>query len=772
MEGLEKRITRVQKAAKNMVKAYKVMNEASLQFQESLVPFAEGRDDHIIKLYAQTLGKVYESEMNLGDRAPSVLVDALQVFVDTEVKPGMDLHAKMAKARDAYDSANVKASKSKKKDPTTKNPELDDKKRDFEAANVKYVQKLIDFGAKKEFELMDIFTNWMVCSLTHHKRAWKLLDEMQPLIKKYKQQMLQERKGYKADEETRKVAVAESLAQNEKGSDSVIQGYLTSQAGVTRKRQWWAVANGMLAQYRNYSDFAPSESYDLLLFTVKPHSDDPCTFTLVSPQDNFALQAASPEEKQQWVTAISASISNQLNATSHAGQTDGSGGTTATSDPSHPLQQLRRGNESFRQCVDCGAKDPDWGAINLGVMFCINCSGIHRNLGVHISQVRSLTLDVDVWDEGLLRMMKGIGNSIANSVWEANYTGSPPRPKVGCDMKQREAFILAKYRDRAFLDPLPLPLEDGFLQLCASEEEPPAVKDVVHYVSSGVDLSAHDELGWTALQFLARSSDSLVLLEYLLRNGAPPNSADDAGNTALHVAATNGLRKVAMRLVHHGADAELANADGETPLQLGQASIGDWNGSRRASSGSVSKATSARSAITSSSNSSSPQRGRTWTSSAKPSPNAAAAAARLRGSGDSPTLERSSSPIVSARVPTPTLHARSTSTVEASDQFPLQQSPQQPVPRSSPRVASAPPKKQLPSPPPLPPPRLDGLPFSDDDEDSGARSPTSPQQGKFVLPPLGGAGRTIPKGRTATAPAPRPRPEQARSPTNINDGDE
>lgn len=39
------------------------------------------------------------------------------------------------------------------------------------------------------------------------------------------------------------------------------------------------------------------------------------------------------------------------------------------------------------------SKEPDWTSINLGVLVCIQCSGIHRSLGVHISKVRSLTLD-------------------------------------------------------------------------------------------------------------------------------------------------------------------------------------------------------------------------------------------------------------------------------------------------------------------------------------------------------------------------------------------
>ncbi|KAG2497400.1 hypothetical protein HYH03_004555 [Edaphochlamys debaryana] len=83
-----------------------------------------------------------------------------------------------------------------------------------------------------------------------------------------------------------------------------------------------------------------------------------------------------------------------------------------------PLELIRRipGNGA---CCDCGAPEPDWASLNLGCCLCIECSGVHRQLGVQVSKVRSLTLDVRVWEPSIIELFSQLGNTAVNHVWEA-----------------------------------------------------------------------------------------------------------------------------------------------------------------------------------------------------------------------------------------------------------------------------------------------------------------------------------------------------------------
>ncbi|XP_005949522.2 stromal membrane-associated protein 1 [Haplochromis burtoni] len=108
------------------------------------------------------------------------------------------------------------------------------------------------------------------------------------------------------------------------------------------------------------------------------------------------------------------------------------------------LSKLLR-EEDNKYCADCEAKGPRWASWNLGVFMCIRCAGIHRNLGVHISRVKSVNLDQ--WTPEQIQSMVDMGNTRARQLYEAHLPENFRRPQTD---QAVEVFIRDKYERKKY----------------------------------------------------------------------------------------------------------------------------------------------------------------------------------------------------------------------------------------------------------------------------------------------------------------------------------
>uniref|UniRef100_A0A8D1FPL6 ArfGAP with GTPase domain, ankyrin repeat and PH domain 1 n=1 Tax=Sus scrofa TaxID=9823 RepID=A0A8D1FPL6_PIG len=227
------------------------------------------------------------------------------------------------------------------------------------------------------------------------------------------------------------------------------------------------------------------------------------------------FEATTYEERDAWVQAIE----SQILASLQSCESSKNKSRLTSQSEAMALQSIRniRGNS---HCVDCETQNPNWASLNLGALMCIECSGIHRNLGTHLSRVRSL--DLDDWPIELIKVMSSIGNELANSVWEESSQGRP-KPSLDSTREEKERWIRAKYEQKLFLAPLPcteLSLGQHLLRATADEDLRTVILLLAHGSRDEVNETCGEGDGRTALHLACRKGN-VVLAQLLIWVGRP-----------------------------------------------------------------------------------------------------------------------------------------------------------------------------------------------------------------------------------------------------------
>jgi Arf-GAP with SH3 domain, ANK repeat and PH domain-containing protein len=253
------------------------------------------------------------------------------------------------------------------------------------------------------------------------------------------------------------------------------------------------------------------EPIDLRLASVREarNAERRFCFEVITPQFKRVYQATSEEDMNSWITSINNALQSAVEgrafkdhkpalspsdagfngidigsmltgkspSTGHIGQhhlghlTHSSSGipsrrttvgarpgtsrsTSFDENPDKLLQMLRDNDQGNSWCADCGSNNKvEWVSLNLAIIVCIECSGIHRSLGTHISKIRSLTLDTASFTPDVIELLLLVGNRISNMVFEAKLDPSA-KLTAQATREQRLRFITAKYVERAYVEPL------------------------------------------------------------------------------------------------------------------------------------------------------------------------------------------------------------------------------------------------------------------------------------------------------------------------------
>ncbi|XP_043288539.1 arfGAP with SH3 domain, ANK repeat and PH domain-containing protein isoform X3 [Venturia canescens] len=477
--------------------------------------------------------------------------------------------------------------------------EMEKERRLFQLQMCEYLIKVNEIKTKKGIELLQHLVEYYHAQTNYFQDGLKTIEHFGSYVADLSVKLQKIRQNQ--DEERRRLTELRSLLRSS-GCDKELNanasaGYSLHQLqgdkqhGVTRSGHLLKKSEGKMrrvwqkrrcaVQAEGYLDIChadenkPPTRVNLLTCQIKLVPDDKRGFDLISYNRTYHFQAEDEADQRAWMSVlVNCKERALMRAFDASGKAEaGQGNPSLVELQQAVIRCIMRlpGND---HCCDCSSQnDATWLSTNFGIIVCIECSGIHRDLGVHISRIQSLTLDN--MGTAQLLLARYMTNQSFNEVMEATLHHNL-KPTPSSTMDERYEFIRAKYVDKRYV-----------MNTCADEHD--LLSDLEHAVNNrdlqqllqvyaeNVDVAAPlptSDIGETALHLavLREMGSSLHIVDFLAQN-MPTGGIDRtslAGETALHLSARHDRAEAMKLLLRAGADPTLRNNQDKTPLDIAQ----------------------------------------------------------------------------------------------------------------------------------------------------------------------------------------------------------